>query len=497
MGVALRVWIPRSRDYVCNPQYISSMTPPGSDMSQDEKNLIPMDDPRTKFEEFLNQEGNKRIFFSGRFGVGKTFFLQRFFEDRESDYDVYHIYPVRYQISSNENIVKLFKYDIFVKLLQKYPQAFDTPKKGRIRYCWDFVQYHICKVARKTLGEARISFEAIGIPVDVRINAVKVFSDIVQNFRLDREGISKEFMVKAKEEFSTATDQIILLLSYKIKELKGERESVFILDDFDRIDPDHIFRILNILSAHMEGDEDNKFGFDHIIVVGDINNLESIFHHKYGKDTEFQGYFDKFFTIKPYEFNNDDAIADQIPSLLQMIQFEDKRLKIEMAEHEGLIKVLLQIVLGDALSEKYFNLRQRGRLIKHSFSELNYPNEYPPDEKIQYINIGIRLLVALYGGKEHLLKILIKMRDGPLVNRDSFRHGAKGGYIISLANIMLERMMTEMERRKIGHPAEKKDIGWLGQYIVFGNPHLHPEREEFYVLFFYDVLIEYVKRHID
>ena len=47
-----------------------------------------------------------------------------------------------------------------------------------------------------------------------------------------------------------------------------------IIDDFERIDPEHIFRILNVFSSHMEGDENNILGFDHVIIVGDIENIK-------------------------------------------------------------------------------------------------------------------------------------------------------------------------------------------------------------------------------
>ena len=38
----------------------------------------------------------------------------------------------------------------------------------------------------------------------------------------------------------------------------------------------------------------NKFGFDKIIVVCDYNNIQSLFHCRYGHDADFSGYIDKF-----------------------------------------------------------------------------------------------------------------------------------------------------------------------------------------------------------
>ena len=96
-------------------------------MTQEQDNLIPTTTPTADFEQFLSED-NKRIFFSGPFGIGKTYFLKEFFKsgEREDEYDVYHLFPVNYQISSNENIVEFLKYDILVELLKKHPNAFES-----------------------------------------------------------------------------------------------------------------------------------------------------------------------------------------------------------------------------------------------------------------------------------------------------------------------------------------------------------------------------------
>ncbi len=51
------------------------------------------------------------------------------------------------------------------------------------------------------------------------------------------------------------------------------KEVVRILDDLDRIDTEHIFRLLNVFVAQVDvvgkGENDNKFGFDKVIFVCD------------------------------------------------------------------------------------------------------------------------------------------------------------------------------------------------------------------------------------
>jgi hypothetical protein len=79
-----------------------------------------------------------------------------------------------------------------------------------------------------------------------------------------------------------------------------------IVDDLDRIDPEHIFRLLNVFAAHLDtcSEAPNKLGFDKIIFVCDINNLRNIFRAKYGTYTDFNGYIDKFYSCEVYRFDN-------------------------------------------------------------------------------------------------------------------------------------------------------------------------------------------------
>jgi len=70
-------------------------------------------------------------------------------------------------------------------------------------------------------------------------------------------------------------DSISQIICSAIAVKKGGKKSVLIIDDLDRIDPEHIFRILNVFSAHFDITEDgkNKFDFDKIILVCDIQNI--------------------------------------------------------------------------------------------------------------------------------------------------------------------------------------------------------------------------------
>ena len=274
---------------------------------------------------------------------------------------------------------------------------------------------------------------------------------------------------------------------------------MLILDDFDRIDPEHTFRILNILSAHIESDEQNKFGFDHIIIVGDIDNLRNIFHHKYGDKTDFWGYFDKFFTVRPHEFDNEQAIAERIPYLIQRIKYEDQGLEGALGD-SGIIKLLLEEILLQASLIKAMNLRQLYRPLKHLFPELREKGVYPQKMATQtifvdplrlrrIIDIGIKLLIAIYGGdRTDFLKILTNIRD----NSSDINSTRKHSFYDLVTNPILKRMIP------------LKNVGkepWLGKYtlvVVKDNSDgtgkgIFIEGEAHH-RFFYDTLIKYVSR---
>lgn len=490
-------------------------------MPRDKQSLIKTDIPRSDFGDFLSQKGNKRIFFSGKFGIGKTFFLQRFFEMHKDKYDVYHLYPIRYQISSNENIVELLKYDILVELLNKDMSIFDNPKEAtnNLSVAWG--------MDRRLISAGAVAVSSIPLPIlgrslsEIHETGVKIYEKL-QECNATDENIIENFKKHIDEKHLVETDYISSLISRKIEEVKKIKEekdknkikSVLILDDFDRIDPEHIFRIFNVFSVHMDSASPNKFGFDHVIIVGDIDNIRSIFHHKYGADTDFNGYFDKFFTIKPYVFTNNKAVAEVIPSILDHLQFTDDvggRLKEQFSM--GMAKAMLVEMLGEALELKSINLRQLFRL-RNNFSVKRSGVYLTGESSLSYIfhenydiDVGIRILIDLYEGKQKLIDILMKIRE-KYSNYDPFYQRKNMMLYDRLAYEMLKKIISN---RIIGDPKgpkltkgeiESLDYGnsisilWLDKYTVeiCTEPvtlRLIEGREDF---FFYDTLLEYVKR---
>ncbi len=472
--------------------------------------LISIDTPAAGFEEFLKDVENKRIFFSGQYGIGKTFFLKEFFKAHKESYDVYHLYPTRYQISSNENIIELLKYDILMEFLKIYPDGFKKKgDKGSENWLRLFVAF--CKDKGSINGFLKSTLEIggnllelspdpftqtlakLGRPLTDVLELDKKFQEFKKT-RNSEEQI-KKFLKEIETEVDTiGTDYVSELLRQRIQELKGDKRSVLVVDDFDRIDPEHIFRILNVLSAHMENDNDNKFGFDHIIVVGSVDNLESIFHHRYGPSVDFSGYLDKFFTIEPYEFDNTKAIRESIPHLVRGIKYEEHTLK----DGSGVIRNFLEEVLGRAFDISEINVRQIYKPLKHSFSVLKKGHKGDPifsDTVRESMDISIRLLISLLHGKKKFLSTLEKIREAAVVS-DSRDDRLYDRYASPLA-----RQLTDLKVGQTGYFLNEKY-----QIEVVQNPshsaktdiHLkanaHGQPIEANAIYFYDVLIEYIKK---
>lgn len=92
------------------------------------------------------------------------------------------------------------------------------------------------------------------------------------------------------------------------------KKIVLVVEDLDRLDPAHLFRILNVFSAHMDfiyrnGDVPDitlvgsKFGFDSVVFVLEYENLKRLFKHFYGDDKAFTGYINKFIPQGYFEYS--------------------------------------------------------------------------------------------------------------------------------------------------------------------------------------------------
>lgn len=469
-----------------------------------EISLIPTESLEGPFHHFLNIESNNRLFFSGRFGIGKTFFLKSFFKSHQDEYECFYLSPVHYQISANDDVIDLLKYDILIELLRKNGDIFEGAEvrglKGHAVLFLAFLKEKgslndFLQSALKT-GEdlADLSadpfikfFGKLGRPLRDLLNLDREYQKFKAEYKAKEKKLAQDFIEEIKQKDIRETDLLSYLIRNKIFEVKAGKKSVLVLDDMDRIDPEQIFRVLNVFSAHFEESE-NKFGFDRIILVGDIRNLRSIFHHRYGVGTDFQGYFDKFFTVRPYLLNNQRIVAERIPDLVKQIKCDEPELKDAVSE-SGYIKLMLEEVLTHALTIDKLTLRQLYKPVSYSFVELQrgaFSKSPFRNSAEQIIDIGIKLMIAMFGGDRDAFLTIVK----------EIKEDIKDGH--TRPRMPYAPYISTMLRR-VTNLQPSQNMIW-NKYSFSTPENLSNDRinidgnEATQARFFYDVLIEYVSK---
>jgi len=393
--------------------------------NQNQQVLISIDEEIDKFQKFLEIEGNDRIFFSGKFGIGKTFFLREFAKAKEDEYFIIHLYPVNYQIRENSlDIVELLKYDILLELfsyeeelVQETLHEYSKGRKFR-----SFIRKNKTFLAKTAFDLAGELFDFIKLTGKSLSIMSKVYNTW-KSYKRKEELMLKYFFSKQEGELKETDfiSQLIWDINNRIEKKTGKK-TILILDDLDRLDPDNIFRILNIFSAFFDKENENKFGFLKIIIVGDYKNIKKIFHHKYGQDTDFQGYMDKFFSIKPYEYLNTKAIL----SKLDYFTSQTLNLKKERGSFDEQLDFLIKYVFLELLNNNLINLRELLKTSQYDIHRIVDRNDTAPhiiklkesfknlDNFIEIfikIDKSINLLIAILGGKDNLLAKLNQLKE--------------------------------------------------------------------------------------
>lgn len=292
------------------------------ELSYTTKNLNVAIDFR-EFREHFEESNNAKILFSAPFGQGKTTFLEEFFKEEiknKKNYEVFHLFPVNYSVATNQDIFRLIKTEILVKLLQNDSIVF---QKEEFKYL-ETLPHFALKNAYKILAPFLKAIPAVGASA---FAVYEKLEEMAQSYFVEHDKLQKDDRKTAEEFIQAAYEdegsifednfysQLIRQLIQQIKD--SGKETVLIIDDTDRMDPDHIFRILNVFAAHFDTPEysksdSNKFGFNKIIIVCDYDNLHRIFCHRFGPSTDFAGYIDKFFSNHIFRYNNAEAIKGYI-----------------------------------------------------------------------------------------------------------------------------------------------------------------------------------------
>ncbi len=377
----------------------------------DEKSLIiPIDSIEKDFDNFLSPDSNKRIIFSGPFGIGKSYFLDKFFKNKGSKYLPLFLRPVNYSLLSNEDVFRLIKYDILLQLINvegfKIENEFDFSetdfKKSFIGENGFLILYNLLKLIPK---------------IKSTIDGIEKLGEILEAYKKGKANLNKhpdikmlfEFQHETQENFLLEYDHVSQFIADKLEDigkLNGSSEhlkKVLIIDDLDRLDPEHIFRLFNVFSAHFdlvnyysneEETKDNKFGFEKIIFVCDIENIRKIFAHKYGYGVHFGGYIDKFYSSQIYHFNKNKSVQKFINEIFKSYESNYP----QKGGTQSSIIFFVKLIFGDLIEANCINHRIIENIAERKirFREPYSIDFWSPTNIRNYELIFIQVLDLLY-----------------------------------------------------------------------------------------------------
>ena len=282
--------------------------------------FAPLDEEITSFERYFSE--NNRCILSAPFGEGKSYFLNEFIKSQVDEYDFITIYPTNYQICDNRDILEYIKRDVLFGLIaldETIIDGFDATKLGILRKAileyQDSVAEYIPDINASVCGMG-LTFSLSKV-----VSTLLKIWDSSEKYSDAHGNPYKEYLLSFDNEkggiyeLDAVTNLICSLVQTR---QESGRKMVLVVEDLDRIDPGQIFRILNVLSAHMtyiNGYDDgtkNKFNFDKVLLLCDYANIEKIYHHLYGEKTDFKGYISKFSAVRPFEYSIRGKIAKHI-----------------------------------------------------------------------------------------------------------------------------------------------------------------------------------------
>lgn len=261
-------------------------------------------------------ESENRIIFSAKFGDGKSYFLKKFMESyskEANDYYFITLHPVNYVVEENRDVIEYIKRDILFQLI-KDNRIYDF-KEG-----YDKIFDAVCNV--ESLFKLA-DFAASIIPVKGLKEGYKALKGLVSTIEEKRKEQDVLHVVDdylngfyGKMGSISECDAFTYLIQKSLERMMAK--SVLIIEDLDRIDPAHLFRIMNVLSSQVDNPyysevpNGNKFGFNKIILVMDYEIAKHLFHHFYGKEANYEGYMNKFLNTLPYSYSIKEEAHRQV-----------------------------------------------------------------------------------------------------------------------------------------------------------------------------------------
>ena len=394
----------------------------------EEEFLIPIDDAIEAFRHHL--DAHDRTILSARFGDGKSYFLSNFMEDRvvAERYTFLTIFPVNYQVTENRDIFELIKRDILLQMLLKGVIETEVEINDEMVLALylqnqplSFMESFLPLLSELAMNDDAAKVAAIALAGKKFFKTIKQKLDNLK--AQSRDSQIEDFFNAVEQNPVVGQDAISRIIQQCLqlyRENHPNKRVVLVIEDLDRIDPAHIFRILNIFSAHIDfsyrlgstPDEllaVNKFGLDKVVFVMHYDNVKNIYSHFYGSETSFEGYIEKFCSSNyfPYSF------AEQRES------FFVKQISIET---DIPMSVLDYLVMSEDFNN--ISIRRFTQAIENiDGSIINIPKVKNKNNKMVSFHRGIlRLIVILrkLGIEDDVILSRIK---NSLTRKDSERSG--------------------------------------------------------------------------
>ena len=351
-----------------------------------EDSFVSVEEEIASFKRYFDK--NNRCILSAQFGEGKSCFLNEFVHSQSNEYDFITIYPTNYQICDNRDILEYIKRDILFGLIalnNKIIDEFDSSRVGVLKKA-------IFESKENIIGcipDLNVSVCGAGFTFSISkvVETLLKISESAEKYTESEANPFKEYLLSFDKEKGgiyemDAISDLICFLVQKRRESK--KKVALVIEDLDRIDPGHIFRILNVLSAHMtycNGYDDgskNKFKFDKILLLCDVENIEKIYHHLYGETTDFKGYISKFTAVPPFKYSIRTKIARHIGHVIG-----------EYVEDDVVSNVLAEAIMPETISSNGTLLEN----IRNIKERIRYASTQYKVDKL-FVGVEKRLLIS-------------------------------------------------------------------------------------------------------
>ncbi len=316
-----------------------------------------------------------RAILSGKFGDGKTYFLEKFTsdEDYKRKYNFITLYPVNYQIQENKDIFELIKRDILIQMISSGMISEDFELSEFYAFQWYLINKigllsDIINSVSYILPDSNLSFAFLSI-----LSGLKLFDKFekdYQSFKRNIDSVSNdskllEYFKKFKKDskYIYEYDAITKIISDNLSEYKKNNslKNVLVIEDLDRLDPAHLFRILNIISAHIDRPyqtyttslnpyQEMKFGFDKILLVCDFENIRNVFYHFYGQNSNFEGYMSKFIQGQPFEYSLSSILTGNLVLQINKLTSIDSGIIEHFLDGVNIYRLMTPRIMDECLS---------------------------------------------------------------------------------------------------------------------------------------------------